>query len=198
MMEVLTENASKTYTIAEYLAMEERATEKSEYYNGEIIAMPGGKYNHNLIASNILTALNIALDAKGSSLDVLNSDMKIFIPHLSVIVYPDAVVVCEGPEFSEGRTDIILNPLLVVEVLSRSTQNFDRTTKFFWYKQIPSFQEYVLVEQKMPYLTASYKIAERTWQDTEAEGLNSTIYLKSVDCTLDLKKIYKGVSFETV
>lgn len=195
-MEVLTENVPKVYTIAEYLALEEQALEKSEYYNGEIIIMPGGKYNHNLIASNFITALNIALDEKGSNLSVLNSDMKIFIPHLSTIVYPDAVVVCERPEFSEGRTDIILNPLLVVEVLSRSTQSFDRTTKFFYYKQIPSFQEYVLVEQKTPYLTASYKIAERTWQDTEANGRGSSIYLKSIDCTLDLMKIYKGVNFE--
>lgn len=195
-MEVLVENASKIYTIAEYLALEERALEKSEYYNGEIIAMPGGKYNHNLIASNFICYLGNALDEKGSGLSVLNSDMKIFIPHLATIVYPDAVVVCEKPEFSEGRTDMILNPLLVVEVLSRSTQDFDRTTKFFWYKHIASFQEYVLVEQKMPYLTASYKIAERTWQDTEAKGLESSIYLKSIDCTLDLKKIYKGVTFE--
>lgn len=196
-MEVLTENASKTYTIAEYLALEEQALEKSEYYDGEIIAMPGGKYNHNLIATNMLTALNVALDEKRSNLSVLNSDMKIFVASLATIVYPDAVVVCEKPAFYEGRTDIILNPLLVVEVLSRSTQNFDRTTKFFYYKQIPSFQEYVLVEQKMPYLVASYKIAERTWQDTVADGLSSSVYLKSINCTLELKKIYKGVSFET-
>lgn len=196
-MGVLSENVSRAFTVTEYLIMEENAFEKHEYYNGKITTMPGGKFNHNLIASNIITALNNVLDERDANFSVLNSDMKIFIPHTVTFVYPDAVVVCEKPEFHESRADIILNPLLIAEVLSPSTENFDRTTKFFYYKQIPSFKEYLLVEQNKPFLTASYKIAERTWQDSEADGLDSFIYLKSIDCTLDLKKIYKGVRFET-
>ncbi len=194
-METFVENISKTYSIAEYLAMEENSIEKHEFYNGKIVKMPGGKYNHNLIGANIITALNNALDEKQQEYAVLSSDMKIYIPRMLSFVYPDAVVVCEKPLFYEDRKDIILNPLLIVEVLSPSTEEYDRQGKFFDYKQIPSFKEYVLVEQNAAFVTASYKIAERTWQDTEADGFDASIHLQSVDCTISLSKIYKGIKF---
>ena len=196
-METVAENLSKTYTIAEYLAMEERASEKHEFYNGNVVTMPGDKFSHNLIATNITTSLNIQLSEKEPQYFVLNSDMKIFIPHTAAFVYPDAVVVCEKPVFYEKRNDVILNPILIVEVLSFSTEAFDRKEKFSFYKQIPSFKEYVLVEQKLPFITASFKIAERTWKDTIAEGTDASIHLQSIDCTITLSKIYKGVQFDT-
>ncbi|MEO6636907.1 MAG: Uma2 family endonuclease, partial [Ginsengibacter sp.] len=95
----------------------------------------------------------------------------------------------------EERKDIITNPLLIVEVLSPSTEDYDRKGKFFDYKQIPSFKEYLLVEQNIAFVTASYKIADRTWQDNEADGIAASIYLKSIDCTISLSKIYKGINF---
>ncbi len=187
--------AEKLYSVEEYFEMEERSKEKLEYYDGEITPMPGAKLNHNLIATNTTTALSIALEEKEQNLLVLNSDTKIHIPGLRSFVYPDAVVVCEVPEFYEGREDTIMNPLLVVEVLSPGTEKYDRHTKFGHYKTLPSFQEYVLIRQNMPFVTASYKIAERTWQDTDAEGIEDTIYLRSLDVTLSLKRLYKGIVF---
>lgn len=189
--------AERLYSIKEYLAMEDQNLEKSEYYDGEIIPLAGAKYNHNLITANVITTLSIALDAKADNYRVLSSDMKIQIPALRSFLYPDAVVICEAPEFYEGREDIITNPLLIVEILSPGTIRYDQRGKLDHYKTLPSFQEYVLIHQRLPMVTASYKIAERTWQDTEADSLEQTIYLRSLDVTIDVKRLYKGVTFRT-
>ena len=186
----------KVYSIEEYLLIEDQSVEKHEFYNGKAIKMPGAKPAHNLIASNIITHLNNALENAPKEYFVLNSDSKIHIPRFRNFVYPDAVVVCETIELYPGSSTVITNPLLIVEVLSPSTEKHDRHSKFNDYKQIPSFKEYLMVSQTLPYALASFKSADRTWEDLEAEGLDSTLYLKSVDCTLDLKKIYKGVRFE--
>jgi len=194
-METLLENIPKIYSIQEYLAYEEKADSKHNFFNGKIIEMPGAKYQHNLIATNLTTALNIALDAESTDYFVLNSDMKIFIPKTVTFVYPDAVVICEAPLFYNNRKDVITNPLLIVEVLSQSTRDYDQQGKFAAYKQISSFKEYVLVEQDFQSVTASFKEAENTWVDSLAEGVDSSIYLKSIACAISLKKIYKGVKF---
>jgi len=194
-MGALVEYMTKMYTEEEYLAMEEKSVVKHHFINGQIIEMPGATYRHNLISTNIVTALNIALEAKNLDYAVLNSDLKVFIPRTVSFVYPDAVVICEAPLYYKNREDILLNPLLIVEVLSPSTEEHDRTGKFFEYKQISSFKEYVLIEQNNPFITASFKIGDGLWQDIEAAGIDATIYSKSIDCTLDLKKIYRGVKF---
>jgi Uma2 family endonuclease len=186
----------KTYTIEEYLLIEGQSVEKHELLYGKVYKMPGAKPAHNLIAANIIRHLGNALEGASKEYFVLTGDTKIFIPRFGNIVYPDAVVVCEHIELLPGSTTVITNPLLIVEVLSPSTEKHDREGKFYDYKQIPSFKEYLLVEQTMPYIVSSFKMAERTWQDTEAEGLDATIYLKSIDCTLALNKIYKGERFE--
>lgn len=187
--------AKKNYSSEEYLFMEDRSVEKHEFYNGKIIKMPGAKPLHNLIATNISTQLNNELETKPGNFFVLNSDTKIHIPRLNSFVYPDAVVLCEAIELYPGSETVITNPLLIVEVLSPSTEGFDRRDKFFYYKRIPSFKEYLLVEQEMPMITSSYKIADNTWKDTIAEGTDSSVYLQSIDCTIALSKIYKGVVF---
>ncbi len=194
-METFVENISKTYSIAEYLGMEENFVEKHEFYNGKIIKMSGAKPVHNLIAANMITQLNFEIEKKEINYLVLTSDTKIHIERLKSFVYPDAVVVCEKIEMYPGSETVITNPLLIVEVLSPSTEDYDRKGKFFDYEQIPSFKEYLLVEQDIAFVTASYKIAERTWQDTEADGVAASIYLKSIDCTISLSKIYKGIKF---
>lgn len=162
-MSALIESNPKTYTIEEYLSLEEKSPEKHHFINGEIIAMPGGTYYHSLIATNFTTALNNVIEERGLNFQVLNSDMKVFVPHIVSVVYRDAIVICSEPEFYKNRKEIIVNPLLIVEVLSPSTAEYDRGTKFFNYKRIASFKEYVLVEQTAPFVTASYKAAERTW-----------------------------------
>ena len=191
-----TEVAEKLYTVQEYLAFEERATNKHEYYNGKILKMPGASYRHNQIATNVAAILVNAL--YDTNFIVTNSDTKIHISQLDSFVYPDAVVVFEKPEFYAGRNDVVLNPLLIVEVASPSTKEYDRSLKFQRYKTLPSFKEYVLVEQAQPWVVASYKIADRTWKDTEANTLDGSVYLQSVDCTLELKRIYHGVLFNKI
>ena len=194
-METLIPEDLKTYSIAEYLAMEDSSVEKHEFYNGKIITMPGASPIHNLIAVNISTQLSNELEKIESDFLVLNSDTRIHIPKFNYFLYPDAVVVCEGIQLYPGSSTVITNPLLIVEVLSPSTEERDRTYKFSDYKRIPSFKEYVLVTQTIPWVTASFKIGDKTWQDTDAEGLEASIYLKSIDCTIDLKKIYRGIKF---
>jgi len=194
-MEMLVENIEKNYTIKEYLSLEDASVEKHEFYNGKIIKMSRAKPNHNLIAANIITALNNALEKNEKEYFVLTSDSKIYNPRLNSFLYPDAVVICENIELYPGSSTVITNPLLIVEVLSPSTEEHNRTGKFYDYKLIPSFKEYVLVWQTIPSVTASYKIADRTWQDTEAEGLDSSIYLQSINCSIDLKKVYRGIKF---
>ncbi|MBC7888741.1 MAG: Uma2 family endonuclease [Ferruginibacter sp.] len=194
-MEILVENIEKNYTIEEYLAMEEVAVEKHEFYNGKIIKMAGAKPNHNIIAANIIAELIFGTQNKSKEYFVLTGDSKIYNSRLNSFLYPDAVVICEAIELYPGSSTVITNPLLIVEVLSPSTEEHDRTGKFYDYKLIPSFKEYVLVWQTIPSVTTSYKIGERTWQDTEADGIDTTIYLQSIDCSIDLRKIYRGIKF---
>ncbi|TAF82453.1 MAG: Uma2 family endonuclease [Runella slithyformis] len=134
-----------TYSIEDYFELEAQSLEKLEYYNGTIITMPGASYVHNRIATNVLTLLNIALQS--TNYEANNSDTKIHIPKLASFVYPDAVVICEKPEFYKNRADIITNPLLVVEVVSPSTEDYDRGEKFYLYRTLPSFKQYVVVHQ---------------------------------------------------
>ncbi len=188
-----TEVAEKFYTVSEYLALEKRAKNKHEYYNGKILKMPGATHIHNEIAANILGVLKNALYKK--NFKVYTSDMKIHIPRLQSFVYPDAVVVCEKAELYKDRADIITNPLLIVEISSPSTRQYDRSTKFKHYKTLPSFKEYVLIEQNEPWVISSYKIADNTWKDTEAISLHSSLYLPSIDCTFDLERVYEGIKF---
>jgi Uma2 family endonuclease len=192
-MSAMVETVTRKYTAEEYLQMEATSAVKHHFIHGEIIPFSETTSIHNLVAVNISTELNIELRKKEKDYFVLNSDSQIFIPKLKNFVYPDAVVVCEQIELYPSSTTIITNPLLIVEVLSPSTARYDRTDKFFDYKRIPSFKEYVLIEQNMPLVITSLKTAEHTWEDAEAEGLEASIYLNSIDCTIELKQIYRGV-----
>ena len=193
---IATTAPEKLYTIEEYLAFEKKAHTKHEYHNGKIVTMTGGTANHNEIALKVAAALLYLLEDKKKEYKVYNSDMKIQIPVYNHFVYPDAVVVCEQPEFYKGRKDVITNPLLVVEVLSPSTEEYDQHLKFEKYRKVPSFREYLLVRQDAPFATAYYREEENLWRTTDVEGLESSIFIKSVECGLSLAKIYKGVQFE--
>ncbi len=184
----------KRFTIEEYLDLESKSLEKHEFHNGKIIKMAGASFNHNKIVGNIITALNIALDER-TECSVLPSDIKIHIPRIRRFVYPDAVVICEEPAFYEGRKDTILNPLLIVEVLSDSTDDYDKEGKFLKYSMIPSFREYVLVAQDEPFVTSFYKKEGETWEKKNAEDISQSIHLQSLNIETALAKIYKGISF---
>src|SRR6476646_3610732 len=130
-----------SYSPEEYLKLEELSEFKSEYYNGQIFPMAGGTPNHNRIAVNLGSAMNVALTDQ--DYDVFISDMRLWIPRAGLYTYPDVMVVAGELEFAEGRKDTITNPLVIVEVLSESTKNYDRGEKFEFYRTRHSFREYV-------------------------------------------------------
>jgi Uma2 family endonuclease len=190
----------KRYTLEEYLNLEETSEVKHEFHNGKRIEMPGGKLNHNAISMNIGFVLIQAIDTAQKNCLVLSSDMKIYIPAANRGVYPDTAVLCETPQFYNNRQDMLLNPLLIVEVLSESTEGYDRGEKFNYYSTLPSFREYVLVSQDKPQIEVLYlqNPAENLWKHARAEGLEAEVQLYSLDCKIALKEVYKRVVFEQV
>ena len=191
----MTKVTDKVWDVEEYFEFQENSELKYDYVNGKLIEVPGGTHQHNKIAMRIGAELLFALDNIEKEYHVLNSDMKIAIPNYKHFVYPDAVVICEKIELFENRKDIITNPLLVVEVLSDSTEYYDRGSKFLKYKTLASFKEYVLVHQHLPKVDTFYKAAENTWKEDFADNINQKITLHSLGIELELAKIYKGISF---
>lgn len=184
-----------TYSIEEYFELEAQSIEKLEYYDGKITKMPGASYVHNRVATNVLVALGYAL--QDSKFEVNNSDTKIHIPSIESFVYPDAVVICEKPLFYQNRVDTILNPLLVVEVLSPSTEDYDRGEKFYLYRSLASFKEYVVIHQNHILLSTFYRLNERDWRTNDVANLSESIHLQSVDVKLKLSDIYRGIEISS-
>jgi Uma2 family endonuclease len=193
---LLTKSEDQVFTIEEYLNLEDSSSVKHEFHDGKIIEMSGGTAVHNEIALKIAASLLWALEDKATTYKVYNSDMKIQIPEFNHFVYPDAVVVCEQPNFYEGRKDIITNPLLVVEVASLSTEEYDRGLKFYKYKTLPTFKEYVLVSQDKVWISSFFRKKPDTWVEAVEDKIDQSIYLKSIDIHLPLQKVFGGVDFE--
>ena len=143
-------------SFTEYLAFEEKSEVKHEFHDGKLIQMAGGTHNHNTISANIIGLLFSFFLKKETPCNTLTSDQKVYVPATNRVVYPDTTVYCGEPEFYLDRTAVISNPLLIVEVLSEETAEYDRTTKFENYCSIPSFREYVLVAQDRPFVEAFY------------------------------------------
>jgi Uma2 family endonuclease len=138
----------KTYSIEEYLKLEEQADFRNEYRDGEIIAMSGGTINHGLIGSNTNALLN-PLAARNGCI-AFHNDVRVYLDNANSFIYPDAMIVCGDIETSPHDKNAVINPVLVVEVLSKSTESYDRGEKFRWYRSLPSFQEYVLIDSESP------------------------------------------------
>ncbi len=185
--------AKKYYTPAEYLALEESADHKSEYYDGEIFATSGGSANHNRIAGNIFAALNTAFKRKAC--EVFNSDMRVLVQTYDFYTYPDVSVVCGKIEFAKGRNDTITNPIVIVEVLSKATKNYDRGRKFDLYRAIKTLQDYVLIDQQRPYIEYFHRLADGTWALEEYEGLKEKLHLRAIEFEMSLRSIYNKVEF---
>ncbi len=188
--------APKTYTLDEYLAREERAVHKHKFYNGQIIRIPGSKFNHNEIAANVITALNIAVRPLPKKYRVITSDQKIYIKAENKAVYPDALIVCEKPQYWEDREDLVINPLLIVEVASRSTRKYDRGEKFMLYCALPSFKEYVLIEQESAHVEAWFRERETTWDILTEKVMQGKINLRSLGVEIPLEEIYRNIEFK--
>jgi Uma2 family endonuclease len=186
----------KSYTREEYLAREESAEYKSEYYDGEIVAMAGGTYNHSVIYFNLIDDIRQAIREKNCV--GFDSNMKLDIPAYNLFVYPDVMVACGEVEYLEKRIDAIKNPLLVIEVLSDSTEITDRIKKFAYYQSVPSILEYVLISQKDPKVEVYFKQQEKSWIYTVADSLGAAILFRSLDQQFNLADIYQNVDWQQI
>ena len=179
-------------TPEEYLAFERQAKRKCEFYNGEIFAMAGASREHNLIVTNLTRELSQQL--KGKPCEVYSSEMRTRIPN-GPYVYPDVVAVCSEPQFEDKGLDTLMNPLVVIEVLSESTADFDRGTKFHHYRQIESLREYIVVDQAEPHVERFSRGPDGVWQLEDVTGLSAVLTVQSLGCTLPLSEIYLRVTF---
>lgn len=180
-------------TPEEYLAYERRAEYRNEYLDGEVFAMTGASRKHNLIAGNVFAELKRKL--RDRPCEAYISDMRVRIPAANIYTYPDVVVVCGEPRFEDAEVDTLLNPVLLVEVLSKSTEAYDRVVKFNYYRTLESLSEYLLISQDEYHVTQHVKQPDARWLLTDIRGLESRVELASVPCTLALSEIYDRVSF---
>jgi len=183
----------KKLTEAEYLAVERTAECKSEFYAGEMFAMAGATFDHNRAKDNLARHLGNQLD--GGPCFPLTSDMRVKVSATGLCTYPDIVVVCGEPVFDGATRDTVLNPTVVVEVLSDSTERYDRGTKFRHYQQIPSLQEYLLVAQDEPACERFVRQPDGTWNLTTVIGLAGELAFASIPARVPLADIYAGVAF---
>ena len=185
----------KTYiTPEEYLAFERQAENKNEYVNGEIFAMTGASRKHNLIVGNLVRELGQQL--KGKPCEVYPGEMRVKAPASRSYVYPDVVVVCSEPQFEDDHFDTLLNPTLVVEVLSKSTESYNRLAKSSYYRTIESLSEYLLVSQEEYRVEQYLKQADGRWLLSDVRLLESLIELTSIGCSLALRDIYDRITFD--
>ncbi len=180
-------------TVEEYLAREREADYKSEHFNGEIFAMAGASEPHVLIVNSVIARLYLQLEHRPCK--VYSNDMRLKVSPTGLYTYPDVMVVCGEVQFDDDELDMLLNPTVIVEVLSKSTESYDRTTKFEHYSKLKSLQEYLLVDQRRPRVELFTKEGEGRWALLTFENLEDIVKLASIDCELALKDIYLKVNF---
>lgn len=183
-----------TRTAADYLVLERAADTKSEYINGEICPMPGASRKHNLVAANILANLHFQL--RKQPCEVYPSDMRVKVEATQLITYPDISVICGEPRFDDSHKDTLLNPTLLIEVLSPSTAAYDRGDKSENYRQLPSLQEYLLVAQDKMHVEHYRRQADNTWLFAEFKRTGDHVVLASLNCKLALADIYEKVTLD--
>lgn len=184
---------NRLLTSQEYLARERAADFRSEFYRGEMFAMAGASWEHTLVKDNMSGETRNQL--KEGPCRVLTSDMRVKVDATGLYTYPDLVVVCDEPKFEDDEFDTLLNPRAVVEVLSDSTEKYDRGTKFGHYRQVPSIQEYVLVAQDRPLVERYVRQADDSWLLTAFTDLQQTFAFASIRAQIPLAEIYRGVEF---
>lgn len=184
----------KRYSPEEYLALEAESEVKHEYRDGEIIEMVGGTTNHNTITLNFVFCFLSCF--RNSDYKIYSSDVRLWIPATRKYTYPDAMIVKGEPIYTDTSQVTITNPMVIAEVLSSSTQNYDQSEKFDAYRSIPNFSEYLLIDQYQCYIKHFAKTAENKWLLTDCKDINTTLSLASIDFDLALGELYKGIVFE--
>ena len=180
-------------TAEEYLEAERKATGKHELMNGKIITMTGASLKHNKIVSNLIGSINPFL--KGKNCEVFPSDMRVNIPTTNSFTYPDLTIVCGKPELLDDEFDNLLNPIVIIEVLSPSTESYDRGNKFFTYQQIPSLKEYILVDSTACNIQTIIKKDDGLWQFDTISNIASSVIIQSISQTILVSDVYDGVEF---
>ena len=178
----------------EYLELERAATEKHEYYQGEIFAMSGATRGHNEIFSNLFG--DIAHKLKGKGCKPYGSDFRVHIPKNTLYTYLDIIIVCGKPELAYDRFDNLINPSVIIELLSKSTRNYDKGEKFTLYRDIDSLKEYILVDTEKIHVEKHLRNADNSWQLTDYKSLDNSFRIETVQIVLSLTDIYQDVSFE--
>ncbi|MCP4110856.1 MAG: Uma2 family endonuclease [Desulfobacteraceae bacterium] len=177
----------------EYFEMEEAAEYKSEYYHGEIFAMSGASLNHNIIVGNTFASLHSLLS--DSDCTVFTSDMKIRVDEAMHYTYPDISIVCGDIEFAGNRDDTVSNPVVIIEVLSKSTKDYDKGSKFAAYQNIKSLKNYILIDQYMCNVEYFYKNKAGKWILDEYKNLDQTLKIRNPGIELPLKTVYNRVKW---
>jgi Uma2 family endonuclease len=185
---------AQRYRPEEYLALEDIADSRSEYRNGEIIPMSGGSTNHNRISLNLAGRMNLAF--AGSDHEVFMADVKLWIPDQQIYTYPDVMVVTDTVEYHRDRTDIICNPKVIIEVLSKSTEDYDRSGKFASYRTIPSFEEYVLINQNRVQIEHYTKQTPKRWMLEDLDADDTQVQFTSVPFVMTIDDLYRKVTFD--
>ncbi|MGD2182015.1 Uma2 family endonuclease [Lusitaniella coriacea] len=191
---MIAQTETKQYTIEEYLELEIASETRSEYQNGEIIPMTGGTPNHNDIAGNLYILLKSAL--RGKDYRTFYTDQRLWIPDRTLYTYPDVMVLPKPLELQTGRKDTVVNPFFIAEVLSKSTKSYDRDEKFSAYRTIPTFQEYLLIDQYTAHVEQYSKTDSNKWIFTEYDDTESHILLSSIPFEIRLADIYEGLEFK--
>jgi Uma2 family endonuclease len=192
-MQTLTQK--RYYTPEEYLELEATAEYKSEYRDGEILPMTGGTTNHNKIALNFCVNFKVAL--RGQKYETFINDVRLSIPRYRLYTYPDVMVIEGKPVYQGNGTTTVTNPLLIVEVLSKSTKDYDRSDKFQYYRSIPDLKEYIIIDQYNFHVEQFAKNSEGKWVLTESETADEMLTLNAIDFQVELREIYQGVNFES-
>ncbi|MBV9929009.1 MAG: Uma2 family endonuclease [Acidobacteria bacterium] len=189
-------NPERRYTLEEYLELDRTSEERLEFWDGEVFCMSGASEEHYEIEGNIFAFLKSRLREHGCR--VFLGNVRVKVPSAPPYRYADVSALCgEAATFEDiGGADALVNPQLLVEVLSPSTENYDRVKKFTHYKSIPTLREYLLVEQQRPHVTRFFKQDDGLWVHTEVNDLEAVLTLASLGCELPLTEIYAGVSFD--
>jgi len=191
---MIAQTETKNYTPEEYLELEIASETRNEYRNGEIIPMTGGTPDHNKISGNLYIILTLALRRK--PYETFHVDQRLWIPAVSLYTYPDVMVLQKPLELQTGRKDTVLNPCFIAEVLSKSTQNYDRSEKFASYRTIPTFQEYLLIDQYRIHVEHYVKTAVNQWMFSEYHDPNITLSLSNFETQILIADLYENIDFK--
>ncbi len=185
----------RRYSIEEYLEQELTAVDRHEFHDGEILAMSGGSLEQSLIATNILGEMRNAL--KGKPCRAADSNLRVRIPEKGRYMYPDALVFCGPPQFDpqDDKRHTIINPKVIIEILSPSTEAYDRGDKFNQYRQIPSFEEYILISQDRPNVEGYHRQPDGTWPSVTVTDLSTSAQIRSLGIEIPMTEIYAGIEW---